>query len=131
LVFVNAHGGKRDALRTAVCLLRAEGRDAGWVGCAVDGADPHAGHTETALMLHLSPADVDTGKISPGSTVALADLMPELRRGGVAAVSQNGVLGDPSAATAAAGARIFSAMVDDCLHRVRGWNPDDSGMLRR
>jgi mycofactocin precursor peptide peptidase len=131
LVFVNAHGGNLDALRTAGGLLRVEGRDVGWIGCAVDGADPHAGHTETALMLHLSPGDVDTAKIGPGSTAALADLMPALRRDGVAAVSPSGVLGDPRAATPAEGARILAAMVHDCLRRVRGWDPDGSGMLRR
>ena len=35
-----------------------------------------------------------------------------MRRGGVAAVSEVGVLGDPTTATAAEGERIFAEMVD-------------------
>ena len=38
-----------------------------------------------------------------------------MRRGGVAAVSELGVLGDPTTATAAEGARLFAEMVDGCV----------------
>ena len=44
--------------------------------------------------------------------------MPQMRRGGVAAVSDLGVLGDPTTATAAEGERILAAMVDGCLRRI-------------
>ena len=56
--------------------------------------------------------------------------MPRMRRGGVAAVSESGVLGDPTTATADAGARLFAQMVADCLSRVTRWEPDGDGMLR-
>jgi creatinine amidohydrolase len=38
--------------------------------------------------------------------------------GGVAAVSANGVLGDPAGATADEGARVLKAMVADVMERL-------------
>jgi creatinine amidohydrolase/Fe(II)-dependent formamide hydrolase-like protein len=55
--------------------------------------------------------------------------MPEMLRGGVAAVSSLGVLGDPTTATAVEGRRIFAEMVDACAGRVSRWAPDREGML--
>ena len=52
-----------------------------------------------------------------------------MRRGGVAAVSPVGVLGDPTTATAAEGRRIFAEMVDGCVRRVARWSPGPDGML--
>ena len=129
LVFVNGHGGNLQALRAAVGLLRAEGRDVAWWSCSVAGADAHAGHTETSLLLHLSPEIVRMGAVVPGNTEPLTDLMTRLRDGGVAAVSESGVLGDPTTATATAGERIFAAMVEDCTARVLRWTPAADGML--
>jgi mycofactocin system creatininase family protein len=121
--------GNLDALRTAVQLLRAEGRDAGWCSCSVAGADAHAGHTETSVLLHLSPEVVCTQDMAPGNTEPLADLLPRLRDGGVAAVSTSGVLGDPTTATATEGERIIADMVTDCVARVQRWTPGPDGML--
>jgi creatinine amidohydrolase/Fe(II)-dependent formamide hydrolase-like protein len=45
-------------------------------------------------------------------------------------VSDVGVLGDPTTATATAGERIFSEMVDDCVARISRWWPGSDGMLR-
>jgi len=129
LVFVNGHGGNLDALRAAVRLLRAEGRDAGWCSCSVTGADAHAGHMETSVLLHLSPELVRTKDAAPGNTEPLADLLPRMRDGGVAAVSTSGVLGDPTTATATAGESILGDMISDCLARVQRWMPGPDGML--
>ncbi|MGV0851621.1 mycofactocin biosynthesis peptidyl-dipeptidase MftE [Mycolicibacterium phlei] len=129
LVFVNGHGGNVEALAAATALLRHEGRDAAWCACSVPGADAHAGHTETSVLLHISPQDVRLDERVPGNSAPLRELMPELRRGGVAAVSEVGVLGDPTTATAEDGARIFAAMVDGCLRRIERWEPDRDGML--
>lgn len=130
LVFVNGHGGNVEALAAAAALLREEGRDVGWVPCSVAGADAHAGHTETSVLLHISPGEVWIDQLNPGNTAPLADLMPRLRTGGVVAVSELGVLGDPTTATAADGARIFAEMTDGCAGRVGRWQPDRNGMLR-
>ncbi len=130
VVFVNGHGGNADALRTAVTLLRQEGRDAAWCTPAVrQVADAHAGHTETSVLLHLSPHLVHTGECRPGNTEPLAALMPRMRVGGLRSVSESGVLGDPTTASAAEGERLFAEMVQDCVNRLRRWRPQDEGKL--
>lgn len=133
VIFVNGHGGNTEALTRAVGRLRAEGRDAGWCPCATDGgspsADAHAGHTETSVLLHISPDDVQTDRWLAGNRAPLHELLPSMRRGGVAAVSPVGVLGDPTTATAAEGERIFDQMVDGCVGRVARWAPGPDGML--
>ncbi|OCB11898.1 mycofactocin system creatininase family protein [Mycolicibacterium porcinum] len=129
LVYVNGHGGNVEALAAAVALLRQEGRDVGWVPCTAAGADAHAGHTETSVLLHISPGDVWTDDLTAGNTAPLAELMPAMRSGGIAAVSEVGVLGDPTTATAAEGERIFAEMVNGCGGRIRRWQPDRNGLL--
>jgi mycofactocin system creatininase family protein len=129
LVFVNGHGGNVEALAAAVALLRYERRDAGWCSCTAENADAHAGHTETSVLLHISPTDVWADECLPGNREPLAQLMPQMRQGGVAAVSELGVLGDPTSATAAEGERILTEMVDGCLRLITRWTPDRDGML--
>ncbi|OBJ16124.1 mycofactocin system creatininase family protein [Mycobacterium colombiense] len=129
LVFVNGHGGNVEACRRAVALLRTEGRDVGWSPCLTAGGDAHAGHTETSVLLHISPAVVRTEQSVAGNTAPLPELLGSMRRGGVAAVSPVGVLGDPTTATAAEGKRIFAEMVDGCVRRVSRWRPGPDGML--
>jgi mycofactocin precursor peptide peptidase len=129
LVFVNGHGGNVDALTRAVSRLRAEGREVGWCPCAAIGGDAHAGHTETSVLLHISPGDVLTDRWLAGNGAPLPELLPSMRRGGVAAVSRVGVLGDPTTATAVEGERIFDEMVDGCIRRLARWSPGPDGML--
>ncbi|HEX2285014.1 MAG TPA: mycofactocin biosynthesis peptidyl-dipeptidase MftE [Mycobacterium sp.] len=129
LVFVNGHGGNVEALAAATALLRYEGCDVGWCSCTVENSDAHAGHTETSVLLHISPGDVWLDERLPGNRTPLAELMPQLRSGGVAAVSEVGVLGDPTTATAEEGERLFAEMVEGCLRRVTRWVPDRDGIL--
>ncbi len=128
-VFVNGHGGNVEALAAAAALLRYEGRDVGWCSCGVENADAHAGHTETSVLLHISPDDVRTDERVAGNSAPLAELLPAMRSGGVAAVSELGVLGDPTTATASDGARMFAEMVEGCVGRIARWRPDRDGML--
>lgn len=130
VVFVNGHGGNAPALAEAVALLRYEGRDVAWLPCAVPGADAHAGRTETALLLHLSPQVVRLDRVEVGDVRPIAEIMPALRSGGVASVSANGVLGDPRGADAAEGARVFDAMCARAADALGRWQPDAQGMLR-
>ena len=129
LVFVNGHGGNVEALVAAVGLLRTEGRDVAWSSCMVAGADAHAGHTETSVLLHISPEAVRSDAIVAGNVAPLAELMPAMRVGGVAAVSAVGVLGDPTTATVADGERYFADMVDGCARGLLAWTPNGHGML--
>ncbi|MCV7421590.1 mycofactocin biosynthesis peptidyl-dipeptidase MftE [Mycobacterium yunnanensis] len=130
LVFVNGHGGNVAAVAAAVGLLRSEGRDVAWCPCSVPGADAHAGHTETSVLLHISPGVVRQQEWVVGNEAPLAELMPRLREGGVAAVSAVGVLGNPTTASAVEGSRIFAAMVDSCTRRVATWLPGAGGLLQ-
>jgi creatinine amidohydrolase len=62
-------------------------------------------------MLALAPADVRLAAAAPGEVRPLAELMPVLLARGVREVSPNGVLGDPSGASAAEGERLLGALV--------------------
>jgi len=120
-VFVNGHGGNLRPLTEAVRQLRAEGRQVLAWSPAGPADDSHAGRTETSVMLHLRPADVAMDRAEPGAAEPIGDLIDTLTLHGVAAVSPNGVLGDPTGATAAEGERILDRWTADLTARVRGW----------
>jgi len=114
-IFVNAHGGNLTALRGAVAQLVQEGHEVGWVPCATEDVDLHAGRTETSIMLHLAPEKVRLDRAEAGNTGTLEELLPLMMAGGVKAVSANGVLGDPAGASADEGAAVLGSMVDDVV----------------
>ncbi|MCF6378132.1 mycofactocin biosynthesis peptidyl-dipeptidase MftE [Nocardioides KLBMP 9356] len=110
VVLVNGHGGNLEALRRASTTLRSQGQAVAVYCCSTTDGDLHAGHTETSLMLYLAPEAVRVGSVEPGNTEDLEELMPRLRKDGVASVSPNGVLGDPRDASAAHGRRVMRHM---------------------
>ena len=110
VVLVNAHGGNVAALRSS--------DEVEWVPCATEDVDLHAGFTETSLMLHLRPESVRLDLAEVGNTQPLREILPAMMAGGIAAVSANGVLGDPTDASAAEGERVLKAMVADVLGRL-------------
>lgn len=125
-VFVNAHGGNHDVPALAGSALP---------GAAVafwslpPGTDLHAGRTETSMMLAIDPDAVRIERAEAGDRRPLAEILPAMRTAGVAAVSANGVLGDPSGANADEGeallARAASELVD-FLGRCRtDWGEPD------
>lgn len=127
VVFVNGHGGNVEAARAAVDLLVYEGRDAAWVPCAprpgetgLPAPDAHAGRIETSLLLHLTPELVRLERAEPGTSGSIAQLLPRLRAEGVRGVSPNGVLGDPTGASADEGRALFEAIVRAVVARVSG-----------
>jgi creatinine amidohydrolase len=128
-VFVNAHGGNIAALAKATFEMGTEGHDVAWVPCATEGVDLHAGITETSLMLMIRPASVRLDRAAPGDTRPLAEILPQMMADGVAAVSSNGVLGDPTGATAEHGADVLRTMVDDVVHRITSGSTDAHGRL--
>lgn len=129
LLFVNGHGGNASTLAAAVRRLRYEGRDVAWFPCAFPGADAHAGHTETSVLLHFSPSSVSMSAVQAGNTAPVAELLPAMRAGGVAAVSANGVLGDPTTAAEHHGARLLDALVTRLDAALGDWRVDESGRL--
>ncbi|HRO30309.1 MULTISPECIES: mycofactocin biosynthesis peptidyl-dipeptidase MftE [Micrococcaceae] len=129
--FVTGHGGNVPSLIEACGLLASEGRDAAWTGMELAGADAHAGHTETSLMLRLRPGQVHHRARERGRTDPVGDLMPRLREHGVAAVSPNGVLGDPTTATAAAGDDLFDRLCSTVQERLVQGRVGQGGRLVR
>jgi len=121
VLFANGHGGNTDALAMATEELTVRGvRHDVWSLPLYDGADMHAGLTETSVMLHLHPALVRMDLARPGNTGDAAELMPVMRAGGVRAVSTSGVLGDPTGATAAHGRAVFTMWVGSLSNRIDG-----------
>ena len=110
---VNGHGGNADALKRIHSALDFENiRHSIWSLPYYEGADMHAGHTETSLMLHLAP---DTVRMDLAEVGAVGDseiLIERMRAGGIKEVSSNGVVGDPTNATAAHGAIMLSFYAD-------------------
>jgi mycofactocin precursor peptide peptidase len=128
VLFVNAHGGNAAALGAAVRRLREESRDVrAWTPRF--GGDAHGGRTETSLMLALG-AGVREGLGEPGNTAALVDLIDDLRARGVGAVSPNGVLGDPTGATAAEGHALLAAAIRDLRETLAAWPAPALGAAR-
>ena len=130
VLIVNGHGGNLDALRAAVPLRRAEGRDVAWFPCGVPGGDAHAGRTETSLMLHVEPEGVLGDRTVPGESAPLGALLPRLRAEGVRAVSPTGVLGDPAGASAEEGSALLAGIVERLVAAAQAWDVDASGRVR-
>jgi mycofactocin precursor peptide peptidase len=121
VVLVNGHGGNHTPVERAVRLLQNEQRRVmSWWPKIPDG-DAHAGHTETSMMLAISPQlvrmdDADAGRMEP-----IAELIDEIRKSGIGAVSPNGVLGDPRMATATHGRSLLTRLSIDLVSAVDEW----------
>jgi creatinine amidohydrolase len=106
---INGHGGNTDALTGISSALTYEKIvHSIWSLPSYDGADMHAGHTETSVMLHVAPEKVQTDRIERGTVGDASDLVPQMRTSGVAGVSSNGVLGDPTTATSEHGVAVLN-----------------------
>lgn len=114
-VFVNGHGGNHEAVTRAVETMRHEGRHVLAWSPRLAGSDAHAGRTETSLMLAIDPSRVQLDVAAPGATEPLSTLMDQLRAGGVRSVSANGVLGDPTGASADEGHQLLDEMVSQLV----------------
>ncbi|ELZ30254.1 Creatininase [Halosimplex carlsbadense 2-9-1] len=76
----------------------------------------HAGAAETAIVLAIDEGLVRTGEVEPGpeGEFSTARLLSE----GFRAITENGVLGDPSEATAEAGEAILDLVTDAYVERI-------------
>ncbi|MDQ6849212.1 MAG: mycofactocin biosynthesis peptidyl-dipeptidase MftE [Actinomycetota bacterium] len=120
VLFVSAHGGNAEPVTRAVERLRAESRDVAVFMPRWDG-DPHAGRTETSLLLALRPDSVRTDRIVPGNVRPLSELAPLVRQGGLRAVTENGILGDPSGANADEGDALLDKLAAELVDVVTEW----------
>ena len=109
ICIINGHGGNADALaRISSALTYEKIRHSIWSLPSYDGADMHAGHTETSVMLHVAPDKVQTDRIERGTVGDSSGLVAQMRTSGVAGVSANGVLGDPTTANREHGIAVMN-----------------------
>ena len=117
VVFVNGHGGNHTAMQRAADVFERERRRVLIWWPQLPGADPHAGRTETSLMLALAPDSVRTDRSESGPVPALSEMVQH----GVRALSPNGVLGDPTGADPAEGAELLERLVGQLDDAVAAW----------
>lgn len=126
VALVSGHGGNQAPLRRAVDRLVREGRPVAWFAPSFPG-DAHAGRTETSLLLALEPRLVRLERAEAGALAPLGQLIEAMRAGGVAAVSDNGVLGDPAGATAGEGVDLLAAATAGLERQVAAWRSGGEG----
>ena len=92
--------------------------------------DSHAGRTETSLLLAISPETVRLDRAEPGVTTPLPELIAGCGPAACVAVTPNGVLGDPTGATAEEGRSLLAALVADLVAAVHA-AAEMTGLLER
>jgi creatinine amidohydrolase len=113
VILVHGHGGNLAAVQRATTLLHSEQRNIASWWPRIQGSDAHAGHTETSLMLAINPQSVRLDKVVIGNVQPMSELQHDLQTQGVKAVSENGILGNASTATAEHGEEILTALTND------------------
>ena len=123
VVLVNGHGGNAEPLARAARTLSGEGRSLlPWSPRPTRASlDLHAGRTETSLLLCLAPQLVGADRPAGAVDLEPAAALAAMRRGGVRAVADNGVVGDPAGASAEEGREMLEAMVADLDGAVTEW----------
>jgi mycofactocin system creatininase family protein len=120
ILLLSTHGGNAEPVRRAVARLRDEARDVRAWSPRWEG-DAHAGETETSMMLALDSSRVSSEHAERGNVDPIEELIAELVEVGIREVSANGVLGDPSCASAARGWELIAAAVADLEATVSSW----------
>jgi creatinine amidohydrolase len=121
LVLLTWHGGNSVTVQDAVAQLDQEGHTVGAIAPAIPLGDAHAGRTETSLVLALDPTAVRLDLARAGNTQPLEELMPAMQAGGLRAVTDSGVLGDPSGASAEEGERLLAELVASARDQLLRW----------
>ncbi|MBK5220156.1 MAG: creatininase family protein, partial [Thermoleophilia bacterium] len=83
--------------------------------------DAHAGRTETSLMLALAPSRVRPDAARAGNVDPIEQLIVELAECGVRELSGNGVLGDPTGASAAEGEELLDVAAAQLVEAIQAW----------
>ncbi|WP_052852805.1 creatininase family protein [Streptomyces avicenniae] len=143
ILVLTGHGGNGPALATVAqdLLTTHEDLQFAWTpltplaahvvaAMGVSEVHGHSGEAETAQMLHVAPDLVHTARLTPGSTAtaALDPLARLSRRPGHPSLtvrydrlSLNGVLGDPTTATADQGRAVIDAAVSRLTTYITDW----------
>jgi creatinine amidohydrolase/Fe(II)-dependent formamide hydrolase-like protein len=138
IVLLPSHGGNFAPLAAALELLDAEERahvvavtdlsvlfqiaQLGESEYGVPLADGglHAGEWETSLLLALHPELVKMERAEAGFTGDLQEAVASMFSGGVASISSNGAIGDPTSASHEHGKRYWSAVEEIVVEQVEG-----------
>jgi creatinine amidohydrolase len=138
IVLVPSHGGNFAPLAAAVAKLSEEERehvvaltDLGVLfqiaelgereyGIPLGEGGLHAGEWETSMMLAIHPELVRMDSAEPGFTGDMEQAVGTMFAEGVAAISENGAIGDPSRSTAEHGRRYWDTVIDIVLEQLDG-----------
>jgi creatinine amidohydrolase len=110
VILVHGHGGNFEAVQRATAMLNSEQRNIASWWPHIPGADAHAGHTETSLMLAINPNLVRVDKLDVGNVQPMSEIQRDLQTHGVQAVSTNGILGDARSATTQHGIELLAEL---------------------
>jgi len=113
VILVHGHGGNLAAVQRATTLLHSEERNVANWWPHIQGADAHAGHTETSLMMAINPRLVRMDKLDIGNVQPMSEMQRDLQTRGVQAVSPNGILGNARTATAEHGGQLVAMLTED------------------
>jgi creatinine amidohydrolase/Fe(II)-dependent formamide hydrolase-like protein len=78
----------------------------------------HAGEWETSLLLAIHPELVKMDSAEAGFTGELQEAIASMFAGGVASISENGAIGDPSESSAEHGERYWASVVELVLEQI-------------
>ena len=87
----------------------------------------HAGERETSQMLYLRPDLVQMERAAAGYIGDLQTLMLRLRQAGLRPVTANGVLGDPTLATAARGKIYLEQLTLALVAAINAYGASNGG----
>lgn len=118
IAVINAHGGNLTALTRAHQTCEFEGRRLMKWSVRLPDADLHAGRTETSLMLAIAPDLVRLDRAEAGVQAPLDEILSTIHKEGLKGVTPNGVLGDPTGATAEEGRELLEQLVADAAREV-------------
>jgi creatinine amidohydrolase len=89
------------------------------VGVTAEEAGAHGGEWETSLMLAVDPDRVHMERAEAGFMGALGAVLDQINEDGIESVAPNGILGDPSKASARHGERYLDRLADAITQHVR------------
>lgn len=129
ICIVNGHGGNTDSLAAITSALQYENiTHSIWSLPSYAGGDMHAGHTETSLLLHIAPEQVRDLTLQSGAPFT-DNIVEAMREHGVQGISENGIIGDATTATASHGIAVLNLYSRSLLEHVMACHRDWSTTL--
>lgn len=129
ICIANGHGGNTDALAAITSALQFEKiTHSIWSLPSYAGGDMHAGHTETSLLLHIAPEQVRDVTLQSGAPLT-DNIVDAMREHGVQGISENGIIGDATTATASHGIAVLNLYSRSLLEHVVACHRDWSTTL--